>query len=178
MSHTIHSILFADDSNLLISGPSLDFLMYQMNKELSKVVDWFRANKLSLNINKTNYMIFHAKNKKTSGCDHPICINNEPLNLVQKTKFLGVIIDSQLTWRYHIAHVANKISKSIGIISKAKKYVTKSILRNLYYTFIYPYISYCNSVWALASHSLLNMIHILQKKNNSYNMWYRHGCSQ
>ena len=59
------------------------------------------------------------------------------------TKFLGIIVDDQLKWKQHIDYIKNKISKSIGIIYKARNYVNTHTLRNLYYTFVYPYLIYC-----------------------------------
>ena len=75
------------------------------------------------------------------------------------TKFLGVYIDENLNWKSHIGHVCNKIAKSVGIIFKSAK--TKL---SLYYSLIYPYLSYCNVAWSSTYITNLNRIFLLQKR--------------
>ena len=91
-------------------------------------------------------MVFCAKNKQYSKEQLAITVDNIPVEQVDKTKFLGVYIDSKLNWNSHIHHVANKISKNIGIICRARKVLHKNTLVTLYYTFIYPYLNYCCTV--------------------------------
>ena len=86
-------------------------------------------------------MMFHRTRIKCE--QHPITIGNNSLTASRNTKFLGVIIDNKLNWSYHILYIKNKISKSIGIINKTRTFLDKNTLRNLYFTFIYPYLIYC-----------------------------------
>lgn len=79
-------------------------------------------------------------------------------------KFLGVIIDDKLSWTSHIQYICSKISKGIGIIAKARKYVNNRSLITLYYSFIYPYILYCIEVWGRATENCMKPLYILQKK--------------
>ena len=72
--------------------------------------------------------------------------NNIQKDQVYVSKFLGVQIDSKLTWKSHIDYIGKKLSKSLGIISKAQHVLKKDILINLYYTFAYPYLIYCNEI--------------------------------
>ena len=74
------------------------------------------------------------------------------------------MIDEKLSWLFHIDYVASKVAKTIGVICKARKVLDRNILRNLYFTFTYPYLVYCNSVWGLAGPSKLKKLHILQKR--------------
>ena len=97
--------------------------------------------------------------------DHvEVKLNNNIIPRVETTKFLGVIVDSRLTWTYHINEIENKISKSIGIIYRLSFYLPKSVLRILYCCLILPYLSYCNVVWANTYHSHLKKICSLQTK--------------
>ena len=75
-----------------------------------------------------------------------------------------MIIDNKINWSNHIKYICNKISKSIGIIKKVKSKLNKKTLVNLYYTFIYPYITYYNVVWGRAPTIYLSKIYILQKR--------------
>ena len=111
-------------------------------------------------------MVFSGINSSRSTAAHTknLKIDGEEILEVSKTKFLGVIIDNKLKWRNHITYISSKISKGIGIIIKARKFLSTSSLRNLYYSFIYPYLVYCNHVWGNASTCYLNKLSVLQKK--------------
>ena len=74
------------------------------------------------------------------------------------------MIDDRLTWKCHVDYVCNKLSKSIGIICKAKKALNKSTLLNLYNVFVYPHLSYCTMVWGSTYQTTLNKVIIIQKK--------------
>ena len=88
-----------------------------ISRELTKLRRWFAINKLSLNVSKTNYMVF--KNKKDiSECQ--IHINKFPIERVFVTKFLGVLIDEKLTWKEHINFVITKIKRSMAMLFKIK----------------------------------------------------------
>lgn len=154
-------IMFADDTNIFISGHNMENLTLAVNNEMKAVSDWFSANLLSLNIKKTNYILFG--NKKLP--DITILINNEVIMRVYETKFLGIIIQSNLKWDAHIRLLRNKISKSVGIMSKAKHLLTTTHLKILYRSLIEPYLNYCCIVWANPEkNTILELIHKLQKR--------------
>ena len=156
-------ILFADDTNLFISGENITDLYTSMNAALDKILVWLRTNKLSINIEKTHYMLFTNKKSKNIPI-LPLYMNNIPLHKTTTTKFLGVVIDDKLTFKDHVDYIRKKISKNIGIISKAKQYFDVHTLSTLYYTFIFPYLSYCIEVWGSASVVHLNSLLKLQKR--------------
>ena len=83
---------------------------------------------------------------------------------VRKTKFLGVIIDNKLSWKDHVTHVASKVSRGLGVIIKARNYLNTKGLITLYYTFVYPYLTYCNHIWGNIYQSNLKYLCILQNK--------------
>ena len=93
-----------------------------------------------------------------------IIINGSEISEVQTTKFLGVIIDNKLSWKPHIDYISTKISKSIGVILRARKVFNKSTLLMLYYSLIYPYLTYCVQVWGSTYDSHKKRLIILQKK--------------
>ena len=156
-------ILFADDTNIFLTGKNIGNLMGQMNQELSKLVEWVNVNKLSLNISKTKYMIFSNRNVIQDG-NLNLLINNVKLKRVNQTKFLGVIIDSKLTWKEHILHVRKKISKGAGILCKARKVLNRETLITLYNSFVYPYITYGVEVWGAAAQCHIDTVIKSQKK--------------
>ena len=99
------------------------------------------------NLKKTKFMVFKPRQKR-SICNIQISIDNQNIVEVKETNFLGVILDENLNWKSEISHVASKVAKSIGIISRCGFFVPKSSLHMLYYSLIYPYFYYCNIVWA------------------------------
>ena len=156
-------ILFADDTNLFFSNKDPLHLIELLNQEIPKFLQWLTANKLSLNFDKTKFILFKPRQKKISFQIH-LKLNNREIEQVKETVFLGVVLDENLNWRSHVAHVANKISKSIGIIRKSRFYLKNESLRILYFTMIYPYLQYCNLVWASTYPSNLSRLVILQKR--------------
>ena len=98
-----------------------------VNNELVNIKDWFNANKLSLNLEKTKYSFFHKPSKKD---DIPLrlpklIINNYEIQREESIKFLGVLLDQHLTWKEHIQLAENKIVKNISILYKARPYLDK-----------------------------------------------------
>ena len=83
---------------------------------------------------------------------------------VKFVKYLGVLIDSHLTFKNHIDDLTKYISRGIGNFYKLRHYVTREILTNVYYAIIYPFLLYGITIWGSASNTLLISLHILQKK--------------
>ena len=163
-SSRLYSIIFADDTNLFISGKNADLMNREINCEMNKIYNWFIANKLVLNLDKTCYMLFKPKNKEIYDDAIKICIGNHEIKKVNSTKFLGVQIDTNLTWKEHVDDICTKISRTIGVLNRLKETVPRKILLTLYNTMILPYISYCNIIWGNCSSYLLNRIFVLQKR--------------
>lgn len=78
--------------------------------------------------------------------------------------FLGVLVDQHLSWKSHVSYAAKKISKTIGIMSKSRFYLSRKSLLSLYYTLVYPYLNYCNIIWSSNYPSNLNKLLLLQKR--------------
>ena len=87
---------------------------------------------------KTKFMVFKPSQKRKSH-DIQLLINDYKLDQVKETIFLGVVLDENLNWKSEISHVANKVSKSIGIIHKSNFYLSTNSLRTLYFSLVYPY---------------------------------------
>ena len=161
VTNVLEFILFADDTNLFYSHKNQSSLANVINREIHKLSEWFRANKLSINIKKSNYMLFKPRQKRLN-IELPISLNGDKIDMVKEVVFLGVILDEHISWKPHISHVARKISKSIGIIYKASFCLSKTSLYKLYYSLVYPYIQYCIIVWGSTYQTNLNRIVLLQ----------------
>ena len=133
-SKIISSVLFADDTNLFYSHESADILCNTMNRELQKITSCFTSNKLSLNHKETHFMILKTKRKKFKEIT-AIKINGQIINQDKCTKFLGLNVDDELSWKDHVDQVATKISKMTGIMEKARHYLSiQSLLKTIYNT--------------------------------------------
>ena len=163
-SDLLFSILFADDTSVFIEGKNFENISKILNTELEKVNMWLKANKLTINTKKTHYIMFHRTRIKHN-TNIKILINNNIVDHINNTKFLGVIIDSKLNWTAHILYIKSKISKSIGILLKIRKFLQNNTMRNMYFTFIYPYLIYCIEVWGNAQHAHLDQLIKIQKKS-------------
>ena len=134
-----------------------------MNNELKHLSLWLKVNRLALNISKTNFLIFHSSQRRLN---HNVTLKLDRKSLCQKEyiKYLGVFVDSHLNWKHHISIVSKKISRSIGIMYRIRKYVDLHVLKSVYYSLIYSHIVYAIQVWGSANATELDKILILQKK--------------
>ena len=90
-------------------------------------------------------------------------MSNSRLTQIECCKYLGVILDSKMSWVQHITYVKNKVSKGIGIMYQARKYLNKKSLSSLYNSYIYPYIIYCVESWGNVAKCLFDPLFTLQK---------------
>ena len=160
-SRLLSFILFADDSNIFLSDPDPNFLLRTANTELIKISQWIKANKLSINLQKTKFMLF---SNSVSNLPGDLIIDGTILDKVTSTKFLGITIDEKLSWKNHIDNICKTISRNIGTINKLKYLFPSSTLLMLYSTLILPYLNYGILAWGNASKSQLGRLYLLQKK--------------
>ena len=113
VSSLTQSLLFADDTSIFCSHKDANHLVSIVNNELAKLVIWLKVNKLSLNLSKTNFMIFHPRRKKVN-VNVPLTLENTVIKQVTETKFLGVLIDQHLSWKPHIDFVLKKKFEKCG----------------------------------------------------------------
>jgi hypothetical protein len=132
-----------------------------VNVHLSKISAWLAANKLSLNIEKTNFVIFRSSQKRISFSPN-LYLNQVAIKEESSIRYLGIYIDCNLNWKIQI--VSKKIKRNIGILSKLRYYVSTQMLTQLYYSIIYPFITYGLILWGNTYESTLNPLVLLQKR--------------
>ena len=164
VSDILHFILFADDTNIFLSHKSAESLYEIMNNELNKVAIWFTANRLTLNVDKSNFILFKSLGKGRQLELNSLTIAGKAINQVPSARFLGVQVDQQLSWKDHIETISTKISKNIGIIKRVSNVLPTSIRKMLYYALVHPYFNYCNIIWTSTYKSNLSHLNILQKR--------------
>ena len=168
-SEKLKFFLFADDTNILYADKNLRSLELTVNQELCKLYDWLTANKLTLNVKKTNFVIFSPAQRRLTHLPKIKIFDNEQntnvaLECKEFVKYLGILIDNNLSWKHHIDHIVIKISRAIGLISKLRHFVPKHTLINIYRSLIAPYLSYGLIVWGQACKSYLDKLLKLQKR--------------
>ena len=177
--------LFADDTACTLSHSDLPTLINLVNIEIQKLANWFKANKMAVNISKTKYIIFHGKGKRVNMNGLEVVFNDNeigkpqnpekifPLERVHDShqdknsrfyKLLGVLFDETLSFKPHIDYTCNKINKSLFCINRSKNFLTSKALKSLYYALIHPHLLYCINVYSATSPSNLKRLTLLQKK--------------
>jgi len=191
LASLLYSLLFADDTTLLASGPDINDLFDFVNLQLAKITYFFRQNKLALHPSKTNYIIF-STSPTAKNTNRNIFINNNNQNqadprlisqLVRVTgddgnptvKFLGIHIDPQLTFKYHVDAISKKMSSSLYFLRAAKNILSKKALTTIYYSLVHSHLIYAIQIWSCCSISLINKLFSKQKNalriihNSAYN---------
>ena len=153
---------FADDTNLLCFGNSIKKLSKLVNADLKHLLNWLNANKISLNVKKTEMIILRSKQKKLEG-DLKIKLCEKRLYPTESVKYLGVKIDVNFTWQHHVNDLSIKLNRANALLFKMRKYVSLKILRSIYFAIFDSYFSYYCLVWA-QNFSTIRRILILQKR--------------
>ena len=138
---------FADDTNLLCLTNSIKKMNKLVNADLKHLFNWLNANKISLNVKKTEMIIFKSKQKKLEG-DLKIKLCGKRLYPTESVKYLGVKIDANLTWQHHVNDLSIKLNRANALLFKMRKYVSLKILRSIYFAIFDTYLSYCCLAWA------------------------------
>lgn len=153
---------FADDTVLIYKSKAATDLENKVNGDLKRYYIWLLQNKLKINIDKTRYIIFKQKNKVIDNIH--IEINNIPVEKSNKVKYLGLILDDQLSWGAHIDHIKNKIIPLIGALHRCRYFLTINAKYKIYNAYFLSIIRYLIPVWGTCNQTNFNKIKILQNK--------------
>ena len=153
--------LFADDTAISIGAKDSQELQAKIDEILPKISNWFNANQLSLNTSKTHYQVFFSKRSED---ELMVKINGCKISRQFTVKYLGVYIDENLKWNTHIEKLVCTISRNIGVIGRAKPYLSSNQLHLLYSSLVLPYISYCAAIWGANYSTSTSRIVKLQKR--------------
>ena len=154
------AILFADNTTMYKGHRNLNYLRWCLETDLTTLVDWFKANKLTSNVSKTVYMLFRGKEAST--IDY-ITIDNEKITESESTKFLGLWMDKNLNWKKHTSTLINKIKRNTILIKNTKNMFDKDTLKLIYYAHIHSHITYRLNIWGgMSTKEILNKIQKVQ----------------
>lgn len=155
--------LFADDTALFYPHVDANTIVNFMTQDLVTLSKYFSSNLLSLNVSKTKYMIFHSVRKKVDQ-HRQVLLNSSPIEEVKSFKYLGLILDSTLSWVDHIKHIERKVTSLCGILRRVSYFVSRNILLKFYFAHIHSSFSYLTLTWGRASKSSLRSLQILQNR--------------
>lgn len=155
--------LYADDTSLFYFGNSISSVLCEAQHDLDLINTWFQSNLLTINVLKTNYIIFSAINKHIPS-HGPLTINNIPLNQVHNEKYLGLILDSNLTWKPHLEKIKSKLLSLAGALRGIVQCLPKKVKYTIYNSLVKPHIEYVIEVWGTAAKTNLNIVQVAQNK--------------
>lgn len=154
--------LYADDTTLVYYGRSVEAIKSDISRDLSMISLWLGTHKLTANVEKSSYMFLGKKNLNNK-C-HDILFENQLLRNSSVISYVGLFIDSTLSWTAHVKHIRRKIAPFVGIMYKVGYLLTVKLRKQLYYAHIYSHLHYLASVWGTAANYILNSLRTLQNR--------------
>lgn len=154
--------MYADDAIVMFSCKSINELYSKMQEDIITIDNWLNTNFMQINMKKTSYMIFdkYLQNDITFN----IILNNTEIKRVYEAKYLGLLIDSKLTWHSHIDKIKNKIRPIMFAIRRLRDFLHPQALKNIYNAHILNHITYLNPIWSCATSTKINELKRLQNK--------------
>lgn len=158
-------ILFADDAVLVYGENNVEDLFDAMQHDIILLEQWLYNNMLSLNSDKTKYLIFRTKNKNIDSSHHTIHSNGKIINEVTHIKYLGLIVDNGLSFIPHANQIKRKMAALTGVMGRLKRCVPINLMSSIYYAHIHSQFAYLFSSWGnMINSTTLQDIQVLQNK--------------
>ena len=158
----VELVQFADDTTLIFGHRNHHYLKYCIERELEHLQDWFYANKLTLNVDKSVYMLFEKNN---TTCDIRISVCNQEIPRCTSAKFLGTWLDDKLNWKTHVSKLLSKLKCGLGMMRRSNKFLTANAKRTLYFGQVHSNLSYGISIWGpMLKRGQLHDIFAVQQK--------------
>ena len=157
--------MYADDTSVTCSAEDLVELCNDLKTEVDNIAEWLRQNKLSLNTDKTEYMVVGHK-RQTNSISEPIeiKINEEPIKRVQKVKYLGTMVDENLTWNEQYKRLKGKMKIALSSLQKLRNILPQSKLDQVYRALLESHLRYSDELWGSLSNTKLDHLQRLQNR--------------
>ena len=162
--NNVEFILYADDTTVFITGGSIIELEQRANAALAGINFWMIANRLTLNSKKTQSVLFHRKQRIVNPLDLSIYLDESCVGVSDSVKFLGVVLDKNLSWDTQTSNVLRRLSKYVPIMHRIRDFCDVQTLKIVYNSLVYPNLIYGNSVWGFCTKKVLNPLNITNKK--------------
>ena len=138
--------LYADDTLLFYNSSLIEDIESCLSADLSNVISWLDSNFLFLNYTKTKVMLLGTHQRLAKVNDFCVSANSATIGRVYQFKYLGLVLDTTLSWNDHIDHISSKISSRLGMLRKACKVIPRDACITLYNAMILPLFDYCSAV--------------------------------
>lgn len=156
--------LYADDATIVYGENSFLELQEKMFEDITTIQKWMESNKLSMNLKKTNFILFHMRNSDLTNIFNEICFGNIKINRVESEKYLGIVIDKDLNWTQHIDSIKRKISSFVGVLKRISKFINEKTKKDIYFAYIHSHLTYGNPIWSTAPLYKLKELQVFQNK--------------
>lgn len=160
----VSAVMYADDTALVFTTPSLHTAAHILNDELLKISEWFTTNRLTLNTDKTKYIVFKSPCKPVDFTMGKLKVNDKEIEKVGRISYLGVMLDDALNWKPHLDTLGKKLSSVCFTLTKARQHFETDILRTIYFSLFQSQITYCIECWGFTYHTYIKHIICLQKR--------------
>ena len=152
------NLSFANDTTIILAAKNSNLLFHKGNEELKNIDNWLIANKLSLNVEKTKYILFSSRTTKALSKELFLSIRKNEIERVTSIRLLDVIFNQRLTWKDHMAMLISKLKSSLYAVMKIKPFLTQEALHTLLHSLILSHIRYCITIWCYGHsvHTLYN----------------------
>lgn len=141
-------VLYADDTVIYFSAADCKSVESALNLDFAAVAEWMDANKLTLNVSKTKSVLFGTPCMLKKSCKLNIKFNSQDIEQVHEFKYLGITLDSELTFESHINILCKKIASKIGVLGKVRKFLSRNHLLMIYNSIVQPHFDYASTVWS------------------------------
>ena len=158
------AIMFADDTNLIIKGNNIAELSSAINQDLITLSDFFRANKLKLNVGKTNMVCFRKKSLEFAKEQLIVTLDGEQIACENQATFLGITLDSHLSWEPHCNRIANRMAQNAGVLNRVKNFIPLDSRKILYHSLVSSHFTYGLEAWGSCQPRFTQRIRTIQKK--------------
>lgn len=173
--------LFADDAVILHSGSNLSSVFTDIQPDLDALYEWLYNNLLSINTDKTKFIVFHSSHYQVNPTNLTLTINDKPIERVFDVKYLGLHLHHNLKWNLHIDNIIKKTTPLIGALRRLNKPTPQHLLLSIYFAHIHSRLSYLSPIWGSATPSYkLQDLQVLQNRairNIFFNDYYRDKMS-
>lgn len=156
--------LFCDDATISYEAEDYQTLQTYMQTDLQQIINFLKSRNLLLNTDKTKFIIFLTKNSSTLGTFDTVSFENHSVEMVKNHEYLGLCLDSKLSFQEHITKVIRKTSPFVGMLNRLKQTLPTSMLWQIYYSHIHSHFTYLLPVWASASENKLIALQRIQNK--------------
>lgn len=168
------TFMYADDTTIVISDPNVDGVCRRLEGVIAQFKYWCDKNRLIVNIAKSQYIFFRNKLRHTDF--NRVGTNNSKFEFAREVRFLGVVVDSCLTWKGHIEYIAGKLNSAYYAITSLKNKFNVQTLMSVYYALVYPHLSYAVVVWGQSADWY--RLFVLQKRivRRIFDLKFRMSC--